>query len=137
MAARELDWHCVLIGDGPLKEETIQQINALGLNDHFTLPGWLVPDEVIHTLSVSDILLLPSKSEGIPMIGLQSLAAGLAIVASSVGGLIDLVEDGHNGFLHDSEDVQGFIESISSLLLNPALLLNAQKKVWISPASLT
>ena len=126
-ALRDLDWHCVMIGDGELRDEVIQQIALLGLEDRFTLPGWVSSEKVVNILKQSDILFLPSRVEGIPLIGLQSLANGLAIVASRVGGIIEMVDDGLNGFLHAPDDVQGFIESLRGLLTNPVLLLKTKK----------
>jgi glycosyltransferase involved in cell wall biosynthesis len=126
-ALRDLDWHCVMIGDGEFHAETIQEIALLGLQGRFTLPGWMLPEEVMSILKQSDILLLPSHVEGIPLVGLQSLANGLAIVASRVGGMMEIVAEGENGFLHVPYDVQGFIESLRKLLTNSELLLRARK----------
>ncbi|MBK9923764.1 MAG: glycosyltransferase family 4 protein [Anaerolineales bacterium] len=126
-ALRELDWHCVMIGDGEFHTETMQEIALLGLQDRFTLPGWMSTDAVMKIMKDSDILLMPSLTEGIPLTGLQALANGLAIVSSRVGGMLDLVEDRVNGFLHVPYDVQGFIESMRSLLTDPVLLMNTRK----------
>ena len=96
---KHLDWDCVMLGDGPLRAEMEQEIDILGLGDRFTLPGWVTPQEVVGWFARSDLLFMPSLSEGLPVVGVQSLAMGLAIVASPVGGFIDLVEDGVNGYL--------------------------------------
>ena len=124
---RDLDWHCVMIGDGELRDETIHQITALSLQDRFSLPGWLSQEEIQGILQQSDILLLPSLVEGIPLSGLQSLINGLAVVSSRVGGVSELVEDGQNGFLHTPQDVQAFVESMRRLLSDRLLLLNTRK----------
>ncbi len=60
------------------------------------------------------------------MVGLQALLSGHAIVASRVGGLIDLVEQGGNGFLHDPADLDGFVSSLRSLLVDDDALLRAR-----------
>ena len=56
------------------------------------MPGWVTPEQVVERLSHSDILFMPSLSEGLSIVGLQALSMGLAIVASRIGGFIDLVE---------------------------------------------
>jgi L-malate glycosyltransferase len=98
---KHLDWECAVLGDGPLRSEVNQEIQACGLADRFTLPGWVTPEEVVERLSHSDILFMPSLSEGLSIVGLQALSMGLAIVASRIGGFLDLVDSGVNGYLID------------------------------------
>ena len=96
---RELKWRAVMIGDGPLMQRVKCAIEDCGLEDRFELPGWIDPQDVLIWLEKSDILFMPSRSEGLPVVGVQGLAKGLAIVASRVGGVVDLVEDDKNGYL--------------------------------------
>lgn len=72
--------------------------------------------------SKSDLLFMPSLSEGLPIVGLQGLAMGLAIVATRVGGFVDLVEPSTNGFLVDNPNGSGFSEPLRKLLSNPKVL---------------
>ncbi len=124
--AADLPWQAVMIGDGALMDETRREIERLGLRERVTLTGWILPEQVHAHFAHSDILLMPSLSEGIPMVGLQALLSGHAIVASRVGGLIDLVEQGGNGFLHEPADLDGFVASLRSLLSDEGLLLRAR-----------
>ena len=119
----DLPWQAAMIGDGVLLEEAQGEIQRLGLGGRVTFTGWINPEEVKVHFEHSDILLMPSLSEGIPMVGLQALASGLAIVASGVGGLIDLVQQGQNGFLHEPDDADGFVSSLRNLLSDHAALL--------------
>lgn len=120
---QDLPWQCVMVGDGPLREDIEQEIVANGLDDRFTLTGWIAPDEVIDWYAKSDILFMPSLSEGLPVVGVQALAMGLAIVASPVGGFIDLVEPGQNGFLLKEQGVLMGVASLRELLTTPELLI--------------
>ncbi len=122
----DLPWRAVMIGDGALMEETRQEIERLGLSERITLTGWIVPEQVHTHFTQSDILLMPSLSEGIPMVGLQALVSGHAIVASRVGGLLDLVQEGENGFLHEPSDADGFVASLRLLLADSGNLLRAR-----------
>ena len=117
-----LDWNCVMLGDGPQMEEVKSLIKQNHLEKRFTLPGWVDPGEVSGWMEKSDILLMPSLREAMPMAGLQALAMGLAIVASDIGSVPDIVKPGENGFLVTPGDLNGYGEAIKKLLDDPALL---------------
>jgi glycosyltransferase involved in cell wall biosynthesis len=120
---KSLDWRATLIGDGPLRPAVEQEVGGAGLDDRILLTGWVTPDEVIEWYRQSDIMLMPSLSEGLPVVGVQGGAMGLALVLSSAGGNIDLVESGKNGVLLDAHDEAGFANALTDLLANPQKLL--------------
>ena len=64
----------------------------------------------------SDILFMPSLRDAMPMAGLQGLAVGLAIVASEIGSIPDIVADNENGFLVAPGDLNGYAAAIKRLL---------------------
>lgn len=119
---QNMPWHCVMLGDGPLRSEVQEEIQRAGLSERFTLTGWVSPEEVIDCFHRSDILFMPSLSEGLPVAGLQALGCGLAVVAGNVGGFIDLVENGKNGYLLDPLDEEGFQKVLHILLNDPVRL---------------
>jgi glycosyltransferase involved in cell wall biosynthesis len=119
---KELRWQCVMIGDGPLMQDIQCAIRDFGLEDRFQLTGWIEPHEVLAWFDKCDILFMPSRAEGLPVVGVQALAKGLAIVASRVGGFVDLVDDGKNGCLET--DPAKFTELLSGILANPTRLLS-------------
>jgi L-malate glycosyltransferase len=121
---REFKWQSVMIGDGPLMEEVKCAISELGLEDRFQLTGWIEPRDVLNWFDKSDILFMPSRSEGLPVVGVQALAKGLAIVASRVGGFVDLVDDDKNGYLIQETDIPKFSTSLSGLLSDSIRLLS-------------
>jgi len=118
----DLPWKCVMVGDGPLRPEMEAEIERHGLKDRFTLTGWVTPDDVIEWFQKSDILFMPSLSEGLPVVGVQALAMGLAIVASRIGGFIELVEPDQNGYLLDGYDDTMGVEELRKLISSPELL---------------
>jgi glycosyltransferase involved in cell wall biosynthesis len=124
---QEVPWKCIMLGDGPLLDEVKHAIAAHNLDQRFYLPGWVTTQEVLAYLAQSDLLFLPSLSEGLPVVGLQALAKGLAIVASRAGGNVELVQPGYNGFLADPGDRDAFSTALRSLLSNPEALLNARR----------
>ena len=95
---KDLEWNLVMMGDGALLDVVKSEIEKNKLNDRVTLTGWISPEEVKKEFQRSDILFMPSLSEGLPVVGVQALAAGLAFVVSDIGGFIDIVEENINGF---------------------------------------
>ena len=117
---RDLEWEFVMLGDGPLFQEARQRIQSSGLEDRFRTPGWVSPEEVRDTFCRSDILFMPSHTEGLPIVGVQALAAGLAFIVSDIGGFIDLVQNGVNGYriALDDDFHAAFSESLSEILVD-------------------
>jgi len=123
---KELPWNCVLIGDGPLRGEIETEIKRCGLQDRITLTGWIKPEQVLEWYARSDIMFMPSLSEGLPVVGVQALAMGLALVLSRAGGNVELIQQGENGYLIDVDDASGYEESLRKLLSNPEACLQAR-----------
>jgi len=122
---KDLPWTCVMAGDGALKPDVEALVDSLGLRERFTFPGWLTPAEVKGVFAGSDILFLPSLSEGLPVVGVQGMAMGLALLLSRAGGNPDLVEAPRNGYLYDPDDTAGFASALRTWLSDPAELLAA------------
>ncbi len=125
---RHLEWDCALLGDGPLLESVRQAVMASGLAERFWLPGWVSPEQVLSEFARGDILVLPSRSEGLSVVGVQALGTGLAMVLSDVGGNLELVQDGENGFLFPVGDVDALATRLERLISNPTVLQSAQRK---------
>ena len=125
---RHLDWECVMLGDGPLFEDVRTLIAAHQMEYRFTLPGWVAPQEVLSWFEESDILFLPSLSEGLPVVGVKALVKGLAIVASRVGGIVDLVEEGENGYLVSPHDEASMMSVLQGFLSDDLKLQRARSR---------
>jgi len=78
------------------------------------VPGF-VPD-VRPVLRAVDVLVLPSRIEGIPIVLLEALALGIPVVASRVGGIPRVLADGENGILREPGDLDGFAAAVARLL---------------------
>ncbi|HXF85980.1 MAG TPA: glycosyltransferase family 4 protein [Anaerolineales bacterium] len=123
---KELDgiaWQCVMIGDGPLMKDVKLAVAEAALSDRFHFTGWIEKRDVFHWLERCDILFMPSLSEGLPVVGVEALAKGLAIVASHVGGFVDLVDHDKNGYLIPQQSPDQFSSALRALLSDPARLL--------------
>ncbi|MCJ7716358.1 MAG: glycosyltransferase family 4 protein [Anaerolineales bacterium] len=122
----DYSWELTMLGDGPLYKETIQEIKKHGLEDRIKTPGWVNPEVVKKEFEKSDILFLPSKSEGLPVVGVQALASGLAFMVSDIGGFGDIVEQGKNGFrvpLEEPDCKDLFVHGLSEMIGNKEKLL--------------
>jgi glycosyltransferase involved in cell wall biosynthesis len=96
---REMDWSLDVIGDGPLRPDVGELARREDIGGRVMLHGWISSDQVAQLMGEADILLMPSLHEGLPMVAIEALQWGLAIVGSQIGGMRDVVEEGRNGFL--------------------------------------
>jgi len=113
---RDLAWTAVLVGDGPLRDEVEGHVRRTGLDGRVRLTGWLPAEQAEEQIAISDLLLMPSRAEGLPVVALQALAHGLAIVGSRVGGLSELIVDGQNGYGLLPDDAPGFRDALRCCL---------------------
>jgi glycosyltransferase involved in cell wall biosynthesis len=107
-----------LAGDGDL-DGVAARAAELGVDAEVL--GWIGPEERARELSSAGLFALPSYAEGLPMALLEAMAAGLPVVATTVGGFTDVVTDGVEGFLVEPGDVEGLAERIDRLLDDPRL----------------
>ena len=119
---QDLEWRLDLLGDGPEMPVIREQVNLAGLAARVHFHGWVAPEQVAAIMSQGDILVLPSRAEGLPLVGVQALAAGLAILGSDIGGITEVVESGRNGFLCPADDIEGFAGALRVMLTTEGLL---------------
>lgn len=95
----------VMVGDGDLKHSIAKRIEKEKLTSCFKLTGRLNPQEIPLWMNAADMLFLPSFNEGMPNVLYEAMACGLPVIASRVGGIPEIIEDGKTGFLIDPEDI--------------------------------
>jgi glycosyltransferase involved in cell wall biosynthesis len=106
-------WRLKVFGDGPDRRAVEQRIAQHGLEARVELCGDV--NDVREQLLTCDALALPSNWEGLPFSILEAMGAALPVVASSVGGVPELVVDGETGYLVARGDVHGFAEALARL----------------------
>jgi glycosyltransferase involved in cell wall biosynthesis len=116
------DASLVMIGDGPEREDLIRIIAQSGLAERVSLKGALPRAAAIEWLRAADAAILPSKFENFPHAAVEALAAGTPVIATSVGGVPEIVETGVTGILVPPDDPRAFGAAMASLLENPARL---------------
>ena len=105
--------HFVMTGSGPMESDLVREIDTLLPNIKFTYLGLV--DEVSKYVASYDVLVLPSRIDGRPLIVMEALALGVPVIASNVGGLPNLVIDGVNGYLLKELNPSGFYNKIQLL----------------------
>lgn len=117
---RQAGWRAALAGNGAVAHYRAL-IHQAGLADRVTLPGWADAETVRRLLDEADILLLPSRQEGLPLAILEALAAGAAVIATPVGGIPDAVIDGETGLLVPEGDAPALAAAILRLIRDGTL----------------
>lgn len=123
-ALAELDdlptWAAVIAGDGAVAE-TRARVSALGLACRVAVPGWVDADRAARLLAASDVLALPSHDENLPLSVIEAMSAGLAVVATPVGAVEDIVTNGETGLLVPAGDSARLAEALRRLVTDAGL----------------
>jgi glycosyltransferase involved in cell wall biosynthesis len=115
LAARDPRVCFLIVGAGPLRDGIAASIDALGdLQKRIILTGEI--SQMPQLLAAIDVLAISSRWEGLPMVLLEGMAMRRGIVATAVGGIPDVVEDGVNGRLVTAADPQALAKAIADLL---------------------
>lgn len=107
------------VGDGPLRSQIEDEVSKLDCKESIHFCG--LQHNVEERLSKSEIFCLSSKYEGLPIVILEAMRAGLPVIASDVGGVREAVLDGTSGYLVKRGDREGWVNALSSLLSNARL----------------
>jgi glycosyltransferase involved in cell wall biosynthesis len=108
-----------MVGRGPQKEEIIERINELRLENSITMKDFVLNSEIIQLYHSSSVLLLSSLREGVPRVILEAMACGIPVVCTRLPHLVDIVEG--SGFLVPLKDPFMLAEKTSQILSDPIL----------------
>ncbi|MEY4765237.1 MAG: hypothetical protein RI907_1910, partial [Pseudomonadota bacterium] len=132
MAGTDPKLRLALVGDGVMGEELMAMVAATGLKDRVYLPGGLPPEQVAEWIGASDVLTLPSWSEGYPNVVVESVACGRPVVATDVGGTREILHD-DNGILTRPRDVASLVDGLTRALTRPwdhRAIAAAMRRTW-------
>ena len=110
----------ILAGDGDI-ERVRRYVTDRDLSDLIEVPGWIASEQKEFYLNTSDILILPSYNEQMPMSILEAMGHGCPIIATRIAGIPDMVEHGVNGFLFDPGDLDAMTEALKTLCAEAGL----------------
>lgn len=131
LAPRFSDLYFLLAGNGPEEKMLCEKASALGILDRVIFSGYVADTRSVYL--AADVLLMPSRYEGLPMTLLEAMAMGLPVVASKLDGIAEVIDDGSEGFLVPSGDAALFVERTAALLgdsvLSARIAKNARAKI--------
>lgn len=116
--ARVQDWRLEVVGTGPMLEEYRALATELGIGARVNFRGWLDRPEVRGCYDEADMLIFPSRYEGMPNVVLEATACGLPVVGTRVAGTDQIIRDGENGFLVDVDDEEALADRVVRLLVD-------------------
>jgi len=116
-----------IAGDGPLKSDLANLIDALDVNDRVKLLGWMPQEEIVELMKKADILLAPSVTsadgdqEGIPVVLMEAMAQGLPVLSTWHAGIPELIQDGKSGFLVPERNADALAEKLEHFIERPGI----------------
>ncbi|MGB3509808.1 MAG: glycosyltransferase [Microcoleaceae cyanobacterium] len=119
LAAEGLEFKLVFVGDGPLRNEIESLIAQFHLQEYIEITGWATNAEVRQQILDSQILVLPSFAEGLPVVLMEALALSRPAIATYIAGIPELIESGKNGWLVPSGSVDSLVTAMRIALHTP------------------
>ncbi|MGV6820864.1 MAG: glycosyltransferase family 4 protein [Parvularcula sp.] len=110
-----------IVGDGPDRAALEAKARSLDLSAHVSFVGYKSQDEVAQYLQHTDIFVLPSFAEGVPVVLMEALASGVPVLTTRIAGVGELVEDEVSGYTVPPGDLEGLIVRLCDLLESPSL----------------
>ncbi|KKR14856.1 MAG: Group 1 glycosyl transferase [Parcubacteria group bacterium GW2011_GWC1_39_29] len=112
----DLKTRLIIIGDGPLRIRLEQAVNDLSLDRKVLMLGEIDHEELPRYLSMADVFVRHSLSEGLGNAFLEAMACDLPVIATPVGGIIDFIEDGKTGLLVEVNDIENLCTKMGQVL---------------------
>lgn len=111
----------IVAGDGPERAILARQVTDLSLDRAVAFVGWIEPREIPALINQTTLVLMPSRREGLPNVAIEAGSFGRPVIATRVGGLPEIVQNGETGLIVDPEDAEGLARGILQLLDHPDL----------------
>lgn len=115
------DFHLTAVGDGPAMQQTRARVSELGLDARVSFTGALNEADALAKIADADVFVLPSLMEGLPVVLIEAMSLGKAVVASRVAGIPELVDDGVNGLLFAPSEWSELRTRLREVLRDPPL----------------
>ncbi|REJ66501.1 MAG: glycosyltransferase family 1 protein [Planctomycetota bacterium] len=113
------DFRVLVAGDGDQRAALEAQVARLDLSERVEFCGWVPPDDVPQLINRCTALLMPSRREGLPLVGVQAMMMGRPIIGSRTTGLTEIIVDGQTGSIVAVDDTDGFAAALRATLANP------------------
>jgi glycosyltransferase involved in cell wall biosynthesis len=116
----DLRWQAILAGDGDTGGASAL-VRQHGIENKVRLLGWVGPDQVRMLLGSSQVLVLPSYDENLPMSVIEAMAWGLAVITTPVGAVEDIIADGERGLLVAPGDIRALATQLERVISSAPL----------------
>lgn len=117
LAAGGLHLQCEVAGDGPERKRLERLILSLGLSERVRLLGHVGREEMNALYDRADLIVITSRSEGIPLVLMEAMARGKIVLAPAITGIPELIRDGETGFLYQPGSMRDFVGQVSTIRL--------------------
>lgn len=111
----------LIIGDGPLREPMERLCHSTGIRESFRFTGWVEPDQMPDHLNLADVVAMPSESEALALVYLETMACGRVLLASDIAAAHEVIADGSSGILFRKADVEDLTAKTLQLAAGRAL----------------
>ncbi len=119
MKSCQIPFRFLIVGDGPEKEELANKVVEKGMSDKVVFTGYL--SDIPAVITATDILVLPSYREAFPLSIIEAMLVRKPVIASAVGGIVEIIENNRNGLLIQPGFPRQLAEKIINLLEDPLL----------------
>ena len=109
-------FQCQIVGEGPERSSLQALLDELGLSKSILLLGGMTQEEVRRILSKATMVVLPSRSEGIPVALMEAMAMKVPVISTKITGIPELIEDNVSGFMVPPENVAALAQRMHALL---------------------
>ena len=122
-----LDFLCWIVGEGPERLALERQVRKLGLQGHVHLAGHVPRADLAAYYRYADLVVITSKSEGIPVVLMEAMSQEKLVLAPAITGIPELVEHQRTGFLFEPGSLSNFITAVNWIYANQASLARIRR----------
>ena len=111
----QVPFRCVIAGDGPERSSLEHLVSQFDLSNQVSLAGHISRHQLDAYYDASDLVVLTSRSEGIPLVLMEAMAHGKTVLAPAITGIPELVIDGKTGFLYQPGSLEDFVSRVATI----------------------
>ena len=116
LGEQQVDFELILAGDGEMRAEIESLITKYQLESKVKITGWISSEEVRAHILASQVLVLPSFAEGLPVVIMEAMSLRRPVISTYIAGIPELVQDGENGWLCVAGDITALTNTIREAL---------------------
>ncbi len=127
LRAHGMRLRCVIVGEGPERRKLELLVRELKIAELVELVGQVPREEINRYYELADLVVLTSRSEGIPLALMEAMARGLLVLAPAITGIPELIIDGKSGFLYQPGSMEDFVRQVEQICNSLDILQNVRQ----------